>query len=185
MPTALTLLDGIAWQGQAVPGDRVAALLAALAARPDGVTDGRLIQLIWADDEPANPTKALQVLVSRVRTAMGAGSVERYDGGYRLGVPADEVDALLLRRLTREAVAALGAGDAPRAVELAARATGLGNGEASGDDGPLAELRGDAAADRRRAGRVLGLALSASGRDQEALAHLEVGARRRPCTTYP
>ena len=101
MPTALTLLDGVAWQGQAVPGDRVAALLAALASRPEGVTDGRLIRLIWADDEPANPTKALQVLVSRVRTTLGADSVERYDGGYRLGVPADDVDALLLRRLTR------------------------------------------------------------------------------------
>ena len=65
MPTSLTLLDGVAWQGRAIPGDRVAALLAALAARPEGLTDGRLIDLIWADDAPANPTKALQVLVSR------------------------------------------------------------------------------------------------------------------------
>jgi DNA-binding SARP family transcriptional activator len=103
----------VAWQGQAVPGDRVAALLATLASRPEGVTDGRLIQRIWDDDEPANPTKALQVLVSRVRTTLGADSVERYDGGYRLGVPADDVDALLLRRLTREAVSALESGDAP------------------------------------------------------------------------
>ena len=69
VPTALTLLDGVSWRGRPVPGDRVAALLAALAARPEGLTDGRLIDLIWADDEPANPTKALQVLVSRVRTA--------------------------------------------------------------------------------------------------------------------
>ncbi|MEO6511203.1 MAG: hypothetical protein ABIO16_09445, partial [Nocardioides sp.] len=99
MPTALTLLDGVSWRGRTIPGDRVAALLAALAARPEGVADARLIDLIWADDEPANPTKALQVLVSRVRTALGADAVERYDGGYRLGVPPDDVDALLLRRL--------------------------------------------------------------------------------------
>ena len=174
MPTALTLLDGVTWQGQAVPGDRVAALLATLASRPEGVTDGRLIKRIWDDDEPANPTKALQVLVSRVRTTLGADSVERYDGGYRLGVPADDVDALLLRRLTREAASALESGDASRAADLAARATRLGGGDARSDEGPLAELRGDAAADRRRAGRVLGLALSASGREQEALPHLEV-----------
>jgi hypothetical protein len=46
-----------------VPGERVAALLAALASRPEGLTDTRQIELIWAgqpDGEPANPTKALQ-----------------------------------------------------------------------------------------------------------------------------
>ncbi len=180
VPTALTLLDGVAWQGRPVPGDRVAALLAALAARPEGVTDRRLIDLIWADDEPASPTKALQVLVSRVRTTLGADRVERYDGGYRLGVPADQVDALLLRRLTREAGAALDTGDAATAVALAGRAAAL-DGVGRGRLGrrrvptrrPLAELRQDAAADRRRVGRVLGLALAAAGRDQEALTHLE------------
>ena len=87
VPTALTLLDGVSWRGQPVPGDRVAALLAALAARPEGLTDGRLIELIWADDEPANPAKALQVLVSRVTDRVGRRRVVRYDGGYRLGVP--------------------------------------------------------------------------------------------------
>jgi hypothetical protein len=63
VPAALTLLDGVAWRGRAVPGERVAALLAALASRPEGLTDTRLIELIWAgqpDGEPANPTKALQ-----------------------------------------------------------------------------------------------------------------------------
>jgi predicted ATPase/DNA-binding SARP family transcriptional activator len=167
----------VSWRGRAIPGDRVAALLAALVARPEGVADSRLIDLIWTDDEPANPTKALQVLVSRVRAALGADAVERYDGGYRLGVPADDVDALLLRRLTREAGAALDAGEASRAADLAARASvldvaGPRNGE-TGDHGPLAELRQDAAADRRRSERVLGLALAAAGRDQEALPYLE------------
>jgi len=173
VPTALTLLDGVSWRGQAIPGERVAALLAALAGRPEGVTDGRLIELIWADDEPANPTKALQVLVSRVRTALGADSVERYDGGYRLGVPADDVDALLLRSKTRAASAALDAGDATRAADLAAGAVAVGVGGATDAQGPLAELRQDAAADRRRAERVLGLALAAAARDREALPHLE------------
>jgi predicted ATPase/DNA-binding SARP family transcriptional activator len=176
VPSALTLLDGVTWQGHSVPGDRVAALLAALAARPEGVTDGRLIALIWAgqpDGEPANPTKALQVLVSRARAALGADGVERYDGGYRLGVPPDEVDAWQLRRLTREAVAALDGGDPVLAAELAGRATALEVGGPGNDDGPLAELRHDAADDRRRAARVLGLALAAAGRDQEALPHLE------------
>ncbi len=173
MSPALTLLDGVSWRGQALSGDRVAALLAALAARPEGVTDGRLIDLIWDEAEPANPTKALQVLVSRVRTSLGPDAVERYDGGYRLGVPPDDVDALLLRRLAREAAAALDAGEASRAADLAARAAGLDVADENGRRGPLAELRQDAAADQRRTERVLGLALAAAGRDQQALAPLE------------
>ena len=173
MPTALTLLDAVTWQGQAVPGERVAALLAALAARPEGVSDSRLIELIWADDEPANPTKALQVLVSRARAALGSNAVERYDGGYRLGVPADDVDALLLRRLTKEAGLALEGGDPTRAADLAGRAAGLEVSSSGEDHGPLADLRHDAAGDQRRASRVLGLALAAAGRDLEALPHLE------------
>ncbi len=171
---ALTLLDGVSWRGRAIPGDRVAALLAALAGRPEGVTDSRLIGLIWADDEPANPTKALRVLVSRVRTTLGADAVGRYDGGYRLGVPPDDVDALLLRRLVREAGAALDAGEAARAADLAGRAAGLDVADENGDRGPLAELRHDAAVDQQRSERVLALALAAAGRDQDALAHLEV-----------
>jgi predicted ATPase/DNA-binding SARP family transcriptional activator len=171
--TALNLLDGVSWRGQAIPGDRVASLLAALAGRPEGVPDTRLIALIWGDDEPANPTKALQVLVSRARTTLGADAVERYDGGYRLGVPPDDVDALLLRRLTREAGAALDAGEATRAADLAGRAAGLEVADENGDHGPLAELRHDAAVDQQRSERVLGLALAAAGRDQDALPHLE------------
>jgi DNA-binding SARP family transcriptional activator len=177
VPIALTLLDGVTWRGQTVAGERVAALLAALASRPEGITDSRLIDLIWAgqpDGEPANPTKALQVLVSRARAALGSDAVERYDGGYRLGVPPDDVDALLLRRLTREAGAALEGGDLGRAADLAAAATGVEVAGAGADDGPLSDLRQDAAGDQRRAERVLGLALSASGRDREALPHLEV-----------
>ena len=173
VPTALTLLDGVSWRGQAIPGDRVASLLAALAGRPEGVADSRLIDKIWADDEPANPTKALHVLVSRVRATLGADAVERYDGGYRLGVPPDDVDALLLRRLAREAGAALDAGEAQRAADLAARAAGLDVAGENVAHGPLAELRHDAAADQQRSERVLGLALAAAGRDHDALPHLE------------
>ena len=113
------------------------------------------------------------MLVSRIRTALGPDCVVRYDGGYRLAVPPDDVDALLLRRLCREAGAALDAGDAARAVDLAERAAAVDVSEATSDSGPLAELRLDAAHDRRRVGRVLGLALAAAGRDQDALAHLE------------
>jgi len=182
--TALVLLDGVSWQGASVSGERLAALLAALATHPEGVTDARLIQLIWDQEEPANPTKALQVLVSRTRTALGAGAVLRYDGGYRLGVPPDDVDALLLRRLTRDASAALERGAMAEAAALAERAARLDVAGADSDLGAIAELRHDALADRRHVERVLGLALAATGRDAEALPYLEaVHARASHDTT--
>ncbi|NUR08626.1 MAG: hypothetical protein HOQ45_16680, partial [Nocardioidaceae bacterium] len=66
---ALTLLDDVCWRGRPVPGDRAHTLLAALALEPArGVADGRLVDEVWGDEPPANPTKALQVLVSRTRT---------------------------------------------------------------------------------------------------------------------
>ncbi len=173
VPLALTLLDGVAWRGRPIPGERVAALLAALTSRPEGVSDTRLIDLIWLDDTPANPTKALQVLVSRARTALGAEHLTRYDGGYRLAVPVAQVDALELSRLLREAQAALARGEAAEAAALAARALEIPVAEAPDDHGPLSELREDAEDARRRVQRVLGLALAESGRDADALPHLE------------
>ncbi len=71
MPTILTLLDAVRWDGEPVVGERPQALLAALTAAGRTVSATRLADLIWADDSPANPAKALQVLVSRTRTAHG------------------------------------------------------------------------------------------------------------------
>ena len=46
---------------------------------------------------PANPAKALQVVVSRARSQTAPEVVTRTDHGYRLGLPPDAVDALVLR----------------------------------------------------------------------------------------
>ena len=54
---------------------------------------------MWADDEPAHPEKALQVLVSRTRARTAAEAVVHTGAGYRIGLREDEVDALRLRRL--------------------------------------------------------------------------------------
>ena len=43
---------------------------------------------------PANPAKALQVVVSRARSQTAPDVVVRTDHGYRLGLPAEAVDAL-------------------------------------------------------------------------------------------
>ncbi|MEZ0579927.1 BTAD domain-containing putative transcriptional regulator [Nocardioides sp. MH1] len=97
----LTVLDEVTWDGRPVPGERTHALLRALvdaAGRP--VSDGRLVEEVWGlDDVPANPAKALQVVVSRARSATSAGAIVRTAGGYRLDLPPHEVDAWAVRPL--------------------------------------------------------------------------------------
>ncbi|HET6153440.1 MAG TPA: BTAD domain-containing putative transcriptional regulator [Marmoricola sp.] len=144
MATALTLLDGVRWNGEPVVGDRAQALLAALAASPRAVRAEQLVAEVWGDDVPANPAKALQVLVSRTRTACGPEAVVREGDGYRLGLATDAVDALLLLDRARAARAALDS-DADAAGRLAAEAIALApvTSAATAGEGPLAELRRD------------------------------------------
>ncbi|MBB5873709.1 putative ATPase [Allocatelliglobosispora scoriae] len=94
----LTVLDVVAWEGREIPGDRTAALLRALAAAgPGGLGEDELVGEVWPTDPPANPRKALQVVVSRARSVTSAEVIERTRRGYRLGLPAIEVDAWALR----------------------------------------------------------------------------------------
>ncbi|MFL6108389.1 MAG: ATP-binding protein [Marmoricola sp.] len=140
MPLALTLLDGVRWYGEPVVGDRPQALLAALALSARAVRAESLVEAVWADDVPANPAKALQVLVSRTRTTCGPEAVVREGDGYRLGLGPDEVDALVVRELVRSARELL-EGDPGAASKLAAEAVAVAGSVAPADGGPLAELR--------------------------------------------
>ncbi|MDA0646420.1 AfsR/SARP family transcriptional regulator, partial [Nonomuraea ferruginea] len=112
----LTLLDGVRWQGTRVAGERAQTLLAVLALHGRaGAGDERLVEELWPDGPPANPTKALQVVVSRTRAATSADAVVRTARGYRLGVPDEQVDALLLGALVERARKALAEGDVAEA----------------------------------------------------------------------
>ncbi len=180
MTPALTLLDDVRWQGRPVPGERSHALLAALAlsaGRP--VSQAGLVDQVWGpDDVPANPTKALQVLVSRTRAQTGADAVVRTDRGYRLGLPDDAVDALCLRGHVVAARTAESAGDLSRARDEAAVVVGATVG--GGAEGPLEEVRREARAHVAEAGLILGRALSGLGRHAEALDLLEPALARDP-----
>ena len=108
MSPGLVLLDDVRWQGARVVGDRAHTLLAVLAMNGRaGVGVERLVEALWPEETPANPTKALQVVISRTRAATCADLVVRTPGGYRLGLPAGQVDALLLGELVERARAAL------------------------------------------------------------------------------
>jgi predicted ATPase/DNA-binding SARP family transcriptional activator len=176
----LRLLDGVSWRGAVVPGERSHDLLALLAlSAPHTVADARLLEDVWAEHAPPSSTKALQVLVSRVRSGTDAAVVERSGHGYRLGHV--DVDYLSLCRHTEAARAASDAGDPASACReaRAALATTLAE-PGTTDRGPLAELRSAARRELDLAREVLGRALSALGEHAEALALLEPAVARRP-----
>ena len=171
--TDLRLLDEVSWRGTSLPGGRTHALLAALAAAGGQVGEERLVDEVWGpDDVPANPAKALQVVVSRARSQTAPEVVARTDHGYRLGLPADAVDALALRNAVVGAREAEGRHDLVQARDLARAALAFPD-PGSAAEGPLGELRLRAARHRAIATAVLGRALSGLGDHGEALPLLE------------
>ena len=91
----LRVLDDVTWDGAPVPGERTRTLLSALAeAGSRGLSEQALVEEVWGDDIPANPTKALQVVVSRARAVTGPAVVERTARGYRLVLGETEVSYL-------------------------------------------------------------------------------------------
>ena len=172
----LRLLDEVSWHGTPLPGGRTHALLAALVAAGGQVTEERLVDEVWGpEDVPANPTKALQVVVSRARAQTGPEVVSRTDHGYRLGLTSDAVDAVVLRDAVVGAREAEGRHDMVRARDLARVALALPE-PGSASEGPLGELRQQAARHRTIATAVLGRALSALGDHHEALPMLQQAA---------
>jgi predicted ATPase len=179
---ALRLLGGVRWRGVPIVGERAQALLAILTRHPrDEVADARLVEEIWGDEPPANPIKALQVVVSRARAATSPEVIERSSRGYRLGLPAGSVDVLALGRLVEQARARLDAGEVGAARTAARAAVELAgpDGEAF-LPGALGALRREAAEGCCRARMLLGMALSVGGEHEAAFDLLRVAAERDP-----
>lgn len=83
-----------------VPAGRQRALIAALAIRPRVVVSAdRLIDIVWGDDLPANPTNALQVRISQLRKVVGAERVAQRGNGYLLQISDADLDASRFEQL--------------------------------------------------------------------------------------
>ncbi len=138
-------------------------LLAMLAARAGAVVSAdQLIDGLWGERLPDDPSNALQGLVSRLRSRFGGDLIETRASGYGLGVPADEVDAVRFEALLRRGDEAL----ASAAVILIDEALALWRGEAFGEHADLAPLRAEAS-------RLEELRLVASERRLRRLVELE------------
>jgi DNA-binding SARP family transcriptional activator len=78
-----------------------------LMGRGAPVSAARLAEVLWGDRQPAHPTDQVGVLVSRLRSVLGADRLPRTDGGYAFRpdwVDLDELEARV--REAREALAA-------------------------------------------------------------------------------
>jgi DNA-binding SARP family transcriptional activator len=166
-------IDVMTSDGPVAVMGRQGALLAVLAARAGAVVPAdQLVDGLWGQRLPDDPSNTLQGLVSRLRSRLGADLIETCSSGYRLGVPPDEIDALRFEELLGRADTAL----AWVAISLIDEALGLWRGQAFGEHADLAPLRAEAArlgelqlvASERRLRRLVEL-----GRFDEAIPGLE------------
>jgi DNA-binding SARP family transcriptional activator len=111
------------------------ALLAVLVLhRGEVVSTDRLVDELWGERAPAAAAKTVQVYVSQLRKALGAGAIVTQGRAYRLAAAPGQVDAVRFEALCAEGRRALAGGDAARARERLCSALGLWRGE------PLAEF---------------------------------------------
>ena len=170
------------WCGQVLSG-RTLDLLAALAGSQEvRVSDGALIEALWPDDAPARPLRALHVVVSRARAAVGEDVVERVGDGYRLALPAADVDAHDLSDRATRARACAAEGQWDQVLDLTdslpqipARADADVVGA---ETSSFAQLRERAAAHAEAARRDRALALEATGEHEQAAELLREAAQR-------
>ena len=103
------------------------ALLAVLVLhRGEAVSTDRLVDELWGERAPATAAKTVQVYVSHLRKALGAGVIVTQGRGYRLAVEPEQVDAVGSRRLAPRGGGRLPAAMRPARGSGCARRWGCG-----------------------------------------------------------
>jgi DNA-binding SARP family transcriptional activator/pimeloyl-ACP methyl ester carboxylesterase len=164
---------------------RQTALLAALVARAGRVVStDELVDLLWGDDPPTQPANALQVLVSRLRSALRHDESRQPDletraPGYVLTVDHADIDAGIFEN----EVSAAAETDPSERVDRIRDALAMWHGRAYGEyaDSDIARLEALRLEEMHKNARVeLGAALVAEGRSDEALLVLEPFVAEQP-----
>jgi DNA-binding SARP family transcriptional activator len=168
----------------AVRGQPLRLLGLLLVRRCEPVDADSAIDALWGEGLPANPANALQVVVSRLRAAMGAEAIAWNGGVYALALDDPEaVDADRFARLADEGAAALGRGEVAAAADALHAAMALWRGPA------LHELRyesfavGEAARLEEMRVACLGARLEADlalGRHEQVLGELTALVAEHP-----
>jgi predicted ATPase/DNA-binding SARP family transcriptional activator len=182
--TELTLLPRVAYRDQEITSPRLRGLLALLAGDlRTGCGTARLVEGLWPNEQPKNPSKALQILVSRARAQLGSDVIVTTPTGYRLALSEDQVDAAAVLTSASASARSSRAGDHAAALEHAEAGLALWEGAAGGDaafDDPLSALRAERASTYRSLVRARALALSRLGRHAEAAEPLAELLGERP-----
>jgi len=197
----LVLLRRVAYRGRVVNGPRLRWLLALLAGDlRSGRHTAHLVDRLWPDVQPQNPSKALHILVSRLRQQLGRDVIVTTPGGYRLALREDQIDATALAAHAAECARHARADDHRAALASAEAGLALWSGGSGDNEGhdrilitdaspesgtsgsrdPLSELRADCASTCRLLWRARALALAGLGRHGEALEALTPLATENP-----
>ncbi|MEU1259566.1 BTAD domain-containing putative transcriptional regulator [Streptomyces chartreusis] len=176
MTIELTLLTSVAHRGKEITAPRLRGLLALLAGEPRaGCGTGRLVAGLWPDEQPENPTKALQILVSRARSLLGGEVIAGTPTGYRIALREDQVDAWAVQLHVAASTEKARAGDHHGAVAEAEAGLALwdaGPAEGGPLDDPVTGLRLELGAAHAALTRLRALSLARSGRREDALGPL-------------
>lgn len=151
----IQVLGPLAVDGSGRLGPRDRAVLLALTVRQGGsVTADELTDAVWADHPPPSAHKNLQSCVVRLRKALGANVIETTSEGYRLGVPAQDLDSEQFETQVTRAHELLALGETDRVVYVLEQALSLWRGSpftdlaewppARREAGRLEEMRRDA-----------------------------------------
>jgi predicted ATPase/DNA-binding SARP family transcriptional activator len=123
-----------------IPGTKQRLLLAALLIRaPQVVSVDQLTEILWGEDQPADPRNALQIQVGQLRRRLGPRGrdlIVLRPPGYALEVSAQSVDAIRFEQLVEEGHASLAAEDHATATQRLRAALELWRGA------PLEEFSG-------------------------------------------
>jgi DNA-binding SARP family transcriptional activator len=134
------------------PGGRAAALLRLLVLHRREVLDvHRIVDALWAEAPPAQATRVVASLVSRLRQSLGTGRIRGGPAGYMLNPDGCTVDVDEAAALVREAEVQAASDRPALALAAAEQALGmLGSGRLLEEDPEV--IQADAA--RREADRV-------------------------------
>ena len=167
-----------------VHGAKQRALLALLALRRgQPVSADRLIDMLWADGQAANPANALQAQIGQLRRTLGAAAILTTEAGYALAVGPDQVDVVRFEQLVAKGRRLAADGAAAAASAVLGEALGLRRGE------PLAEFTytGFFDAERAHLGELTLVAIESRagadlglGRHGELAGELEALCREHP-----